>query len=108
MIAAPAYRSLRRFTAIVAAATTLAACSSVHTLESTAGLNHRELLELCADLELRANMDCRWNVEERPSTLENRQTWEISCMTRRESARESYDNVCHPSRLGGPGNVPEE
>ena len=108
MIAAPAHRSPRQFTAFVAVAASLAGCGSVHTLESTAEMNHRQLLELCADLELRANMDCRWNVEERPSSFDDRQTWEISCMTRRESARESYDNVCHPARLGAPPNEPQE
>lgn len=78
----------------------LNACGSVHTLENTAHLNRSELLALCADLELRANMDCQWNAEERQSSIEDRQTWEIGCMARRESARDSFDNVCHPSRIG--------
>ena len=82
------------------AASLLIACSSVHTLESTAHLNRSELLALCADLELRASMDCQWNAEERQSSIEDRQTWEIGCMARRESARDSFDNVCHPSRFG--------
>lgn len=82
------------------AASLLNACGSVHTLESTARLNRSELLALCADLELRANMDCQWNAAERQSSIEDRQTWEIGCMARRESARDSFDNVCHPSRFG--------
>jgi uncharacterized protein YceK len=85
---------------VLLVASLLNACGSVHTLESTAHLNRSELLALCADLELRANMDCQWNAEERQSSIEDRQTWEIGCMARRESARDSFDNVCHPSRFG--------
>ena len=93
---------------VLLAANLLNACSSVHTLESTAHLNRSELLALCADLELRANMDCQWNAEERQSSIEDRQTWEIGCMARRESARDSFDNVCHPSRFGASEEEPRE
>jgi hypothetical protein len=93
---------------IVLAATLSAACSSsVHTLESTARLNHAELVALCADLELRANMECEWNALEQQSSIEDRQTWEIGCMARRDSARESFDNVCQPARLGQPQAPPD-
>jgi hypothetical protein len=78
----------------------MTACASVHTEENTEHLSRNELADLCADLSLRAKFDCRWNVEERQSAIGDRQTWEISCIARRESARESYDNVCHPARLG--------
>ncbi len=70
-----------------------------HTLESTGRMTRNELLALCEDLQMRANMDCRWNMEERQSTVPNQQTWEINCRARRESARESFDNVCQPSRF---------
>jgi hypothetical protein len=78
----------------------VAACSHVHTVENTAHMNRSELIELCRDLRLRANMDCRWNAAEQQSSIEDRQSWEIGCEARRESARESYDNVCLPSGLG--------
>jgi hypothetical protein len=84
----------------IAALLLVSACSRVHTLESTAHMNRSELIELCRDLKLRANMDCRWNAEEQQSSIEDRQSWEIGCEARRESARDSYDNVCLPSRLG--------
>jgi hypothetical protein len=93
---------------VLLAASLLNACGSVHTLESTAHLNRSELLALCADLELRANMDCQWNAEERQSSIEDRQTWEIGCMARRDSARDSFDNVCHPSRFGASEEEPRE
>jgi hypothetical protein len=80
----------------------LGACAQVHTLENTAHLTRSELLRICEDLRIRAEQDCQWNVEEQQSSLGNRQTWEINCMARRDSARESFENVCHPSRFGRP------
>ena len=41
-----------------------------------------------------------FRVGEAVYAIGDRQTWEISCIARREPARESYDNVCHPARLG--------
>jgi hypothetical protein len=71
----------------------------VHTLDSTKNLNRGELAGLCADLEIRANQDCRWNMQERQSSVTNQQTWEINCRARRDSARQSFDNACHPARF---------
>jgi hypothetical protein len=70
-----------------------------HTLESTSHMTRNELLALCEDLQMRATMDCEWNMEEQQSSVPNQQTWEINCRARRDSARESFDNVCHPSRF---------
>jgi hypothetical protein len=99
----PCLSVVRNAMLMVLAAILPAACSTgVHTLESTARLNHAELVALCADLELRANLKCQWNALEQQSSIEDRQTWEIGCMARRDSARESFDNVCQPSRLGAP------
>ena len=54
---------------------------------------------LCEDLQMRANMDCEWNMREQQSSVNNQQTWEINCRARRDSARRSFDNVCQPWRL---------
>jgi len=99
----------RRQAATLACLLAIAGCAQTHTIESTAHMNRSELLRLCEDLRIRAEMDCRWNVEEQQSSIGNRQTWEINCMARRDSARESFDNVCHPSRFGSqspPGEEP--
>jgi len=84
-----------------------AACSHhPHTLENTAHLTPAELASLCNDLKMRAAMDCEWNMREQQSTVDNQQSWEINCRARRDSARESFDNICEASRLqdedGGP------
>jgi len=85
---------------MVIIATLASACASrVHTLESTSHLTRNELLALCEDLQMRATMDCDWNMEEQQSSVPNQQTWEINCRARRESARDSFDNVCDPSRF---------
>ncbi len=77
---------------------TLTGCATEHTMDSTENLSDRELAALCADLNLRADLDCRWNMQEQQSAVGDQQTWEINCRTRRDSARESYDNVCHQPR----------
>ena len=87
--------------AIACAFVAVSGCARTHTIESTAHMNRSELLRLCEDLRVRAEMDCQWNMEEQQSSVSNQQTWEINCMARRDSARESFDNVCHPSRFGG-------
>ena len=79
-----------------------------HTLESTSDLSRNELLALCEDLLMRAEMDCQWNMEQRQSDVPNQQTWEINCRARRDSARVSYDNVCQASRFRAPEVVTEE
>lgn len=76
--------------------------SREHTLENTSHLTRNELLALCDDLQMRATMDCEWNIEERQSAVTDQQTWEINCRARRDSARESFDNVCLPSRFSDP------
>lgn len=81
----------------------IAGCAHVHTLESTKDLSREELAALCADLELRANQDCRWDRQDQTVTVTDRQTWEINCLARRDSARESYDNICQPPRYERPG-----
>ena len=87
----------------------LSGCASrAHTLESTNNLTRNELLALCEDLQMRASMDCRWNMEERQSSVTDQQTWEINCRARRDSARESFDNVCMPSRFSDPGVIQNE
>ena len=78
-----------------------------HTLDSTSELTRNELLALCEDLRMRAELDCRWNVEERQSSVADQQTWEINCRARRDSARQSFDNVCQPSRFRAPEIVRE-
>ena len=84
----------------------LSGCASrPHTLESTSNLTRNELLALCEDLQMRATMDCRWNIEEQQSSVTDRQTWEINCRARRDSARESFDNVCMPSRFSDPESI---
>ena len=69
------------------------------TLENTSNLTQTELLALCEDLQMRANMDCRWNLLERQSSVTEQQTWEINCRSRRDSAQESFDNNCQPLQL---------
>lgn len=88
-----------QFHFLLASALVCGCASQSHTLESTSRMTRNELLALCEDLQMRASMDCRWNMEERQSTVPNQQTWEINCRARRESARESFDNVCQPSRF---------
>ena len=95
------FLNFRRVLACSALALAIAGCARTHTIESTAHMNRSELLRLCEDLRLRAEMDCQWNMEEQQSSIGNQQTWEINCMARRDSARESFDNVCHPSRFSG-------
>ena len=78
----------------------LCACGqTVHTIENTEHLSQAELMTLCEDLRMRADMDCQWNMREQQSTLENQQTWEVNCRARRDSARESLDTVCQPWRF---------
>jgi len=79
-----------------------------HTLDSTSDMTRNELLALCEDLRMRADLDCRWNVEERQSSVTDLQTWEINCRARRDSARESFDNVCQASRIRAPEIVRED
>lgn len=96
-------RQLLNHLLLVAIVAILSACSSrAHTLESTGDLTRNELLALCEDLRMRADLDCRWNIEQRQSSVTNQQTWEINCRARRDSARESYDNVCQESRFRAP------
>lgn len=73
---------------------TLAACAGGHTLENTQNMNGAELAALCDDLRMRATQECRWNTQQPPTSIENRQTWEINCQARRESAQKSYDEIC--------------
>ena len=78
-----------------------AACTShTHTLESTKDLTRAELVALCADLEIRATQDCEWNMRDQQSQVRDQQTWEINCRARRDSARESFENVCLDARSG--------
>lgn len=79
-----------------------------HTPESTAGMTNEELVALCADLEIRATMDCRWNMQQQQSSVPNQQTWEINCRARRDSARESFDNVCLTARFPIQGDARRE
>jgi len=84
-------------------------CSShARTPESTAGMTSQELAALCADLEIRANLDCQWNMKEQQSSVPNQQTWEINCRARRDSARESFDNVCLTARFPKQGDAGRE
>ena len=83
----------------------LAGCAeNLHTLESTSDMSREELAALCADLEQRANQDCNWNVLQQQSTMQDRQTWEVNCQARRDSARRSYDNVCLDGRAEPPAH----
>lgn len=56
---------------------------------------------------MRAEQECQWSIEQRQSDLSNQQTWEINCRARRDSARESYDNVCQSSRVRTPEVIRE-
>jgi len=85
--------------AVLMTAAYFCGCANVHTLESTQHMSGEQLTSLCADLRLRANQDCRWNMEARQSSVPDQQSWEINCRARRDYARESYDNVCHTARL---------
>ncbi|MDG2375190.1 MAG: hypothetical protein P8M18_02455 [Woeseiaceae bacterium] len=99
---------MRRISALIVLTVILGACAGrVHTLESTQHLSRNELLALCEDLAMRAEQDCQWNIEQRQSDLSNQQTWEINCRARRDSARESYDNVCQSSRFRAPDVIRE-
>jgi len=80
----------------------LAGCSQLHTPESTADLTTEELAALCADLEIRASQQCRWDRQDESVPVTDRQTWEINCEARRDAARQSYDNVCQPPRYRRP------
>ena len=96
--------ALKPALSVAALAAVLAGCAdTTHTLENTSNLTREELVALCADLEMRAKQDCTWNVQQQPSSMENRQTWEVNCQARRDSARRSYDNVC----LDGRTELPE-
>ena len=77
----------------------LAGCmNQAHTLESTSHMSREELSRLCADLEARAAQDCEWNMRDQQSGIQDIQTWEVNCRARRDSARESYENVCMDER----------
>jgi hypothetical protein len=81
----------------------LSGCTqNVHTFENTADMTSDELFALCQDLEMRASQDCAWNLRQQQSSLENRQTWEVNCLARRDSARRSYENVCLDERTERP------
>ena len=89
-----------RLSLIAAVVSLVTGCASnEHTLESTQHMSAEELAGLCEDLQMRADMNCEWNMREQQSTVTNRQTWEINCRARRDSARRSFDNVCQPWRL---------
>lgn len=99
---------MRRISILLGMAAVLSGCASrVHTLESTQHLSRNELLALCEDLAMRAEQECQWSIEQRQSDLSNQQTWEINCRARRDSARESYDNVCQSSRVRTPEVIRE-
>lgn len=103
-----ARRVLNRYFVLIALATLSACASRAHTLESTKDLSRNELLALCEDLRMRAEFDCEWNMKERQSSVSEQQTWEINCRARRDSARESFDNVCQASRFRAPEVVREK
>ena len=87
----------------------LSSCASeVYTIQNTAHLTSDELIALCADLEIRANQDCRWNMRDRQSDVSDQLTWELGCQTRRDYARESIDNICHPTHIQRVGLDEEE
>lgn len=95
--------SLTRRSLNLLAVALLAGCASqVHTLENTKNMSRGELQALCEDLRMRATQDCRWNLQVEQSSVSEQQTWEINCRARRDSARESFDNVCRSSRLQNP------
>jgi hypothetical protein len=89
----------RLFVATACASLAIGCASNEHTLESTADMSVEELSALCEDLQMRASMDCEWNMREQQSNVSDRQTWEINCRARQDSARRSFDNVCQPWRL---------
>ena len=62
-------------------------------------MSREELTALCVDLEIRANQDCEWNMRDQQSEVTDQLTWELGCRTRRDYARDSYDNVCHPANI---------
>jgi len=97
--------ALRRWLIAACASLPMACTSHVHTLENTKHLSHAELAALCADLDMRATQDCEWNMREQQSRIPDQQTWEVNCRARRDSARESYDNVCTPNRPHNPGKT---
>ena len=88
-----------RATLLLALTVASGCAGSVHTLQSTGNLSRDELAALCADLKIRADQSCQWNMQEMQSTITDQQTWEINCNARRDFARESYDNVCDPARF---------
>ena len=94
--------------ALLFAALAAGCAASLHTLENTRDLDREELAALCVDLKMRADQDCQWNMEQRQSSLPNQQTWEINCRARRDSARQSYENVCLQSRFSTPVTRPGE
>ena len=101
-------RMPKQFLLLISIAMLCSCASRTHTLESTNNLTRNELIALCEDLRMRATMDCRWNMEQRQSSVTDQQTWEINCRARRDSARESFDNVCMPSRFSDPDIVRKE
>jgi len=101
-------RMRNHYLLFVAVALISACANRAHTLESTSRMTRNELLALCEDLRMRAELDCRWNIEQRQSSVTNQQTWEINCRARRDSARESYDNVCQASRFRAPEVIRED
>jgi hypothetical protein len=98
--------TMPRLTTSVALFLILTGCANnEHTLESTRDLSNEELAALCEDLQMRASMDCEWNMREQQSSVNDRQTWEISCRSRRDSARRSFDNVCQAWRFRPEGGA---
>jgi hypothetical protein len=96
--------ALKPALSVAALTAVLTGCAeTTHTLENTSNLTREELVALCSDLAMRAKQDCTWNVQQQPSRMENRQTWEVNCQARRDSARRSYENVC----LDGRTELPE-
>ena len=92
------FRLLQKRFAIAALACGMAGCAShIHTIDNTRHLSTAEVDALCADLGTRANLDCQWNMESRPSEVTDQQTWEINCRSRRDVAQQSFDNVCNPA-----------
>jgi len=80
----------------------LAGCTQLHTLENTGDLTTEQLAALCADLQVRASQECRWDRQDESVAVTDRQSWEINCEARRDAARQSYDNVCQPPRYRRP------
>jgi hypothetical protein len=81
------------------AAVTISGCANPHTLESTESMSDADLSALCADLQMRADMNCEWDMKQQQSSIPDQQTWEINCRARRDSARDSFDNVCMQPRV---------